>query len=615
MSSTLSERIVEKVAGRARTDRRGFLRGATLAGAALAVNPWSYLTRPASAYDAVCGSHNTCGSGYTVFCCTINNGSNTCPPGSFVAGWWKADNASFCGGAARYYIDCNSYRGDDRYPCRCNDDPSTCDNRLVNCNQFRYGQCNTQIPWSQTGPVLCRLVSCVPPWQEYGGVCSTASRTDNNTTSHSAPCLNGNPPVGNVEVLSASGNTVRVAGWAYDRDEPGSSIYVAVYVDGQGVGWFRTDVPRPDVNASFGIGGDHGFDIRFEAPDGPRTVTVYAINVGSGQVNPVLASRTVHVNPDALPVGALDRVTTSGNTVRLQGWAFDPDRPSESVDVAVYVDGRGISWFPTDVDRPDVNSAFRVSGRHGYDIEIEVANGRHTIDVYGINAGPGSGNPLLARRVVEVNPGVAPLGHFDSAQTTGDGEVLLRGWAYDPDRPSEEISVAVYLDGVGVAWFPTGRSRPDVNRTFGITGDHGFEIRLSAPPGVRTFRVHAINVGGGTTNPVIGTRTVTVGAQAGALGRVEETTVTGDTVRLSGWAFDEERPGTQLPVTVTVDGTEVARGRTGEPSPEVADEHGVDGDHGFDVTFTTTPGQHVVVVRAVDGRTNPVISTQDVVVR
>ena len=38
---------------------------------------------PARAYGAVCG---TCSDGWTAFCCTINSGRNSCPPGSFVAG-------------------------------------------------------------------------------------------------------------------------------------------------------------------------------------------------------------------------------------------------------------------------------------------------------------------------------------------------------------------------------------------------------------------------------------------------------------------------------------------------------------------------------------------------
>ncbi|HEX8768244.1 MAG TPA: twin-arginine translocation signal domain-containing protein, partial [Jatrophihabitans sp.] len=218
MPVSLAERIVNRVAERterARTSRRGFLGGAALVGAALAVNPWSYLTRPASAYDTVCGADANCYSGYSVFCCTINGGRNSCPPDSFIGGWWKADNSSFCRGSARYYIDCNAYR-DGRYACRCNQ--TTCDRRLVACNQFRYGQCNTQIPWSSTGPVLCRMVTCTPPWVQFGGTCSSSSATDNNTGSHTAPCIVNRAPVGYVDQIASTVNTVRIKGWTYDPD-------------------------------------------------------------------------------------------------------------------------------------------------------------------------------------------------------------------------------------------------------------------------------------------------------------------------------------------------------------------------------------------------------------
>jgi hypothetical protein len=117
-------------------------------------------------------------------CCSINNGHNTCPPGSYPGGWWKADRSSFCGGAARYYIDCNAKHGH-TWHCHCND--SNCDHRYVACNVFRYGQCNTQI--AGVTAVVCRQISCRPPWQLYPGECGHSSATDNNTAEHNAPCL------------------------------------------------------------------------------------------------------------------------------------------------------------------------------------------------------------------------------------------------------------------------------------------------------------------------------------------------------------------------------------------------------------------------------------------
>jgi hypothetical protein len=117
-------------------------------------------------------------------CCSINNGHNTCPPNSYAGGWWKADRSSFCGGAARYYIDCNAKPGV-HFTCHCN--ATNCDHRYVACNIFRYGQCNTQV--HGVTAVVCRQISCRPPWELYPGKCGKSSATDNATAQHNAPCL------------------------------------------------------------------------------------------------------------------------------------------------------------------------------------------------------------------------------------------------------------------------------------------------------------------------------------------------------------------------------------------------------------------------------------------
>jgi hypothetical protein len=184
---SLAEKLVDRLAlagTRRPRSRRGFLATATLTGTALAVDPWGFLTRPGDAYAATCGPDAECRDGYSVFCCTINHGHNTCPPGSFPGGWWKADRSSYCGGAARYIIDCNAKPGT-HFHCHCNE--TTCDHRRVACNVFRYGQCNTQI--KGVTAVVCRQVSCRPPWKVYPEHCGHSSATDNNTAQHTAPCL------------------------------------------------------------------------------------------------------------------------------------------------------------------------------------------------------------------------------------------------------------------------------------------------------------------------------------------------------------------------------------------------------------------------------------------
>ncbi len=188
-SRPLTERLVQRtsVVLERRTNRRSVLESAALVGSALATGGFGFILRPGTAYASVCGDGASCSSGWTAFCCTVH-GSNTCPPYSFAAGWWKIDSSPFCNGSARYIVECNATCPTQ---CRCYCASGTCDQRRVCCNQFRYGQCNTQI--ARAGPVVCRVALCTPPWV-WSSRCTTTSRTDNRTVTHNAPCLPAAPP-------------------------------------------------------------------------------------------------------------------------------------------------------------------------------------------------------------------------------------------------------------------------------------------------------------------------------------------------------------------------------------------------------------------------------------
>ena len=193
MSQWLAEKT-SAVLG-ARTSRRGFLVRSALAGSALAVTPLQYLLKPVTAYAAICGcagSDCDCGSaccdGYTEFCCAVNpDGSNACPPGTFEAGWWRADGSRFCEGP-RYYVDCNARCGSGACSCGCAN--GDCDNRRACCNVFRYGQCNTHIECY--GAIACRIVTCTPPYDLFD--CDTTALWDDSTANHTAACRSGPDP-------------------------------------------------------------------------------------------------------------------------------------------------------------------------------------------------------------------------------------------------------------------------------------------------------------------------------------------------------------------------------------------------------------------------------------
>lgn len=190
-TASFSERAVEhltRAVAPAKIDRRGFFWRTALTGTALAVNPLDFLLKPGTAYASVCGAGSSCSSGWTAFCCTINDGANLCPPHSYAAGWWRIDDSSFCRGSARYIIDCNRRPSSS---CECHCASGTCDERRVCCNNFRYGQCNQHI--AGTTEIVCRVVTCTPPWQ-WDPSCTRTVRVDNRTSTHSAPCLPGTDP-------------------------------------------------------------------------------------------------------------------------------------------------------------------------------------------------------------------------------------------------------------------------------------------------------------------------------------------------------------------------------------------------------------------------------------
>jgi hypothetical protein len=216
--------------------RRDVLVGATVAATALATKPKEYALRPVAAYATICGPGNTASSGWTVFCATVNNGVNACPPGSFAAGWWKAADSSWCGGGYRYIVDCNASCSkcttgcsdnmcDSKcWSCSCGTGSSaTCDQRRICCNAFRYGQCNTQIKCS--GGVHCRVVSCVAPYKWAS--CTTTSLSDNRTSEHSAPAL---PVWGSISLkyrnLGEQGSYLRASAGPVRQVGDGKGAYV-----------------------------------------------------------------------------------------------------------------------------------------------------------------------------------------------------------------------------------------------------------------------------------------------------------------------------------------------------------------------------------------------------
>ena len=521
-TTTGAARFVDRIAKSlsTRIDRRGFLGQSALVGTALAVAPRRFVLEPISAYQAVCscnGSDCDCGAlccdGYTEFCCTLS-GYNTCPPGTSLGGWWKADGTGLCGTGPRYYMDCNASCGNcgcgSNGVCagacsgtRCGCAQGNCNNRASGCTQFRYGQCNQAT--ACLGPIVCRVVTCVAPWA-IDASCTRTSRTDQFTATHDRPCLHR--VVGFLDRIEVQpSGQVRVQGWALDFDTD-ASIDVHIYADSTGLQAARADRPRSDLGSVFpGQGTNHGFDVTVTVPDGARQICVYAINqgpAGAGAPNPLLGCLPL-VGAD--PVGWLDMVAPGPRRIRVAGWAGDPDF-GDAAEIEIKLDGRSVGRFLAGNDRPDVGRALPALGsRRGFDVFIDAAPGVHEVCVTAIDLGVGRDRALGCRTITV--PGGAPFGFLDLVQGSA-GRARVVGWAIDPDADAP-VTIKVTRAAVQLANGTATASRPDVGAVFpGYGAEHGFDLSFDVPggPGASTVCVVAVDIAGNTTT--LGCRDIVV---------------------------------------------------------------------------------------------------------
>lgn len=393
-----------------RLDRRGFLGKAAVVGSAVVTAPLEFGLKPTSAYAAVCqcnGSSCPCGSlccdGYTEFCCTLT-GANACPPGTITAGWWKVDGSQFCGGAARYYLDCNAQCG----TCDCGANgvcsgacsgtgcgcaQGNCNNRKAGCTRFRYGQCNQGVRC--VGPIVCRVVTCAPPWS-FDPACSTTARTDEATRNHDRPCLN--EPFGSMELVAAGDGTIRVTGWAVANSDYQRAGF-RVFVDDKLASHGLTDQPRPDVKAAYpAFGVDTGIDVTVNAAPGKRLVCLWGVDRRNGRQS-LIGLREVVVDG---PVGGVEAFGVAPGTITVEGWALSGPRRRGQARIRVFLDSGWAADLPsTDLGRPDVAAVYPGAyADSGYRISLNAAPGKHLVCVWAVDPATGAESFLDAKEVV-----------------------------------------------------------------------------------------------------------------------------------------------------------------------------------------------------------------------
>ena len=117
---------------------------------------------------------------------------------------------------------------------------------------------------------------------------------------------------------------------------------------------------------------------------------------------------------DHIPVGYVDDVITTANTVTVTGWAYDPDRSSQSLDIHVYIgesdQNRELGKVGSaNLSSQDVNNQYGITGNHRFSITFETNRvGTQKIWVYPINIDK-NGNAVERHAHIEDGKGVASV--------------------------------------------------------------------------------------------------------------------------------------------------------------------------------------------------------------
>jgi hypothetical protein len=259
-------------------------------------------------------------------------------------------------------------------------------------------------------------------------------------------------PFGYIDSASATDRSVTVAGWALDPDTT-SPIAVHVYVDqgsaGQTSTAFMANLPRPDVDAVFHKGVNHGYSATVPVPLGAHQICVWALNDygGPGSAGNVpIGCRNVNL-VNHPPVALVEHVDGGSGTIRVAGWALDPDtRQGAAVQVAI--DGAVTTVAPS-VARPSIAAAYGASDPTGFDATLGATPGSHQVCITVPDA-PGQKALDLGCRSTTVGAST-PASSLTGAVPV-DPVRLIDSWSSSPSATPQCVAVA----GAGVPAAATG---------------------------------------------------------------------------------------------------------------------------------------------------------------
>jgi hypothetical protein len=192
---------------------------------------------------------------------------------------------------------------------------------------------------------------------------------------------------GTFDGFTVNRNSVTAFGWAFDPLDQGSAtgIDISLARPGAGAPFARQAVaanqPRDDVNAAFGVAGQHGFSATFSNLDAGTYIGCAAIQPSGTRPGGLLGCKEVAVVTQP-PRGAVVRITSpTAGQIRVIGWAAASE-DGRVVPVQI-VAGGTTRTVNADAARPAGIAALNSDGPGGrwYDVTLTVPAGATNVCV------------------------------------------------------------------------------------------------------------------------------------------------------------------------------------------------------------------------------------------
>jgi cell wall-associated NlpC family hydrolase len=212
-------------------------------------------------------------------------------------------------------------------------------------------------------------------------------------------------PIGSVTSVKAVTGGLLFTGWAADPDALTTNVTVGAIVDGYtSAVTAQTSIANATVTTKYHTGPTPGFTLTVPIATGSHTACLVVRNIGGGLptllkcvATPLGTTLTSAQLAKHSPRGAYTSATASSTSLRVTGWATDPDYIIRKATVVVYVDGTSArTVHTTSYPAPRPSGAGSSSL---FDVTVSVAGGAHIACIWVVNIGFGSNSSLGCKAV------------------------------------------------------------------------------------------------------------------------------------------------------------------------------------------------------------------------